>query len=280
MIKLSSADTSPWEGGFSCDDNLPIRDSGPQAREKHKYLTYYGKIFATSMKAKFENRVYVELFAGPGRCRFQDALEGNGSPLQMMDFEFTKFIFIERNVAGAEALQSRIDKHQARDETTIYCGDCADAVEQIALPRSKCLALTFVDPTGISHCPFDLIRTLRRRVRTDLLINFPHGMGLKMNQHQYTPHDKSILTRFVGTNSWTKFIDRSPADFVRGVLDLYKEQLRKLEYLLGTHEVVIKTQQGTPLYLLVFASRNALGVRFWDETMKRVQDPQFPFMLS
>ena len=105
-------------------------------------------------------------------------------------------------------------------------------------------------------------------------------MGLKMNQHQYTSHDKSILTKFIGTNAWTKFIDKSPPDFVRGVLDLYKEQLRKLEYLLGTHEVIVRTQQGNPLYMLLFASRNPLGVRFWDDTMKGVQDPQFPFMLG
>ena len=282
MITLKSTDKSPWDNneGFSRDDGLPTRKSGPQAREKHKHLAYYGKMFATAMKNKFENRVYIELFAGPGRCRFQDRTEGSGSPLQMMDFEFTKFFFIEKNVAGAEALQSRVNKHGARDQATIYCGDCADAVKEIALPRSKCLALTFVDPTGISHCPLELITTLCRRVRTDLLINFPHGMGLKMNQHQYTPHDKSILTRFVGTKAWTKFIDRSPADFVRGLLDLYKEQLRNLEYLLGTHEVVVKTEQGTPLYMLVFASRDPLGVRFWDETMKGVQDPQFPFMLG
>jgi three-Cys-motif partner protein len=198
----------------------------------------------------------------------------------MMDLEFTKFIFIEKNRQGAEALEHRVKKHRAGGAATIYCGDCADAVTKIALPPSKCLALTFIDPTGISHCPFELIQTLRRRVRTDLLINFPHGMGLKMNQHQYSRHEKSILTRFLGTDDWTKFIDRSPPDFVRGVLDLYKAQLRKLEYLVGTHEVVIRNQQGTPLYMVIFASRNALGVRFWDDTMKGVQDPQFPFMLN
>jgi len=280
LIKLGSADNAPWSDGSSRDDKLPVRQSGLWARQKHQHLTYYGKMFATGMKNKFENRVYVELFAGPGRCKFPDGAEDLGSPLQMMDLEFTKFIFIEKNLQGAAALEARISRHRAAASTSVYCGDCADAVNEIVLPTSRCLALTFVDPTGISHCPFDLIKTLRQRVRTDLLINFPHGMGLKMNQHQYTAHEKSILTRFLGTNSWTKFIDKKPADFVRGVLDLYKEQLRKLDYLIGTHEVVIRTQQSTPIYMLVFASRDPLGVRFWDDTMKGVQDPQFPFMLK
>jgi three-Cys-motif partner protein len=280
LIKLESADKTPWRDGFSQVDELPIRESGLWARDKHQHLTYYGKMFATGMKNKFENRVYIELFAGPGRCRFPNGSEDLGSPLQMMNLEFTKFIFIEKNLQGAEALETRIAKHSARAKAIAYCGDCAAAVTKIVVPSARCLALTFVDPTGISHTPFVLIKTLRRRVRTDLLINFPHGMGLKMNQHQYTADEKSILTRFLGTDSWTKFIDKKSADFVRGILDLYKEQLRKLGYLVGTNEVVIRNQQGTPLYMLIFASRDPLGVRFWDDTMKGVQDPQFPFMLK
>jgi three-Cys-motif partner protein len=280
LIKLKSADTGAWRDGRSRDDKLPIRNSGSWAREKHQHLTYYGKIFATGMKNNFGNCVYIELFAGPGRCTFQDSGEDRGSPLQMMDLEFTQFIFVEKNIHGAEALEARIAKHPEAKKATVYCGDCAEAVTKIDLPKSHCLALTFVDPTGISHSPFDLIETLRQRVRTDLLINFPHGMGLKMNQHQYTAHEKSILTRFLGTDRWSKFIDKKPAEFVRGVLDLYKAQLRKLDYIVGAHEVMIRNQQGTPIYMLIFASRNQLGVTFWDRTMKGVQDPQFGFMLK
>ena len=81
MITLKSADRAPWnkDDGFSHDDGLAVRKSGPQAREKHKHLTYYGKIFATSMKNKFENRVYIELFAGLGPCKLQDHAEGSGT---------------------------------------------------------------------------------------------------------------------------------------------------------------------------------------------------------
>src|SRR5260370_5827364 len=177
MIKLSSASQIPWKDGLSNVDQLPIRESGEWAAEKHQHLTYYGKMFATGMKNRFKNRVYIELFAGPGRCRFPDDKESPGSPLQMMDLELTKFAFIEKNVPAAEALDARIAAHPKANFAQVYCGDCAEAVDQIVLPTNECLALTFVDPTGISHCPFSLIETLRQRIRTDLLINFPHGMG-------------------------------------------------------------------------------------------------------
>ena len=217
MIRLPSASEATWKDGISDSDHLPMRKSGEWAVEKHQHLTYYGEIFATSMKNAFENRVYIELFAGPGRCRFPDNRESAGSPLQMMDFELTKFAFIEKNVHAAEALDARITTHPMADRAQVYCGDCAEAVGKIVLPTSKCLALTFVDPTGISHCPFSLIQTLRQRIKTDLLINFPHGMGLKMNQHQYTvtTAQKSIVTKFLGTDQWVKFLDKKPADFVR-----------------------------------------------------------------
>ena len=279
MIRLPSASEATWKDGISASDHLPVRKTGEWAVEKHQHLTYYGKIFATSMKNVFENRVYIELFAGPGRCRFPDNKESAGSPLQMMDCDLTKFAFIEKNIHAAKALDARIKTHPMADRVQVYCGDCAKAVSKIALPTSRCLALTFVDPTGISHCPFTLIQVLRQRIRTDLLINFPHGMGLKMNQHQYTATsaEQSIVTKFLGTNQWVKSLDKKPADFVRGVLDIYKKQLLKLDYLTGNREVLIYAQNRTPLYLLLFASRNQLGVDFWDETMKGVQQPEFSF---
>ncbi len=99
-----------------------------------------------------------------------------------------------------------------------------------------------------------------------------------MNKYQYTAStaERSIVTKFLGTDAWVKFLDKNPADFVRGVLEIYKNQLRKLDYLTGSREVVIHAQNRTPLYLLVFASRNQLGVAFWDKTMKGVQQPEFP----
>lgn len=277
MIVLPSASTASWKDGYSADDGLAVRKSGPWAKEKHHYLTYYGRMFATSMKKKFANRVYMELFAGPGRCVFPDHKEGPGSPLQMMDSPFTQFVLIERNKTAAKALEVRLSKHPAASSTAVYCGDCAEAVTKVSLPASKCLALTFVDPTGISHCPFSLIQDLRARLRTDLLINFPHGMGLKMNKHQYTATaaDKSIVTKFLNTDAWVEHLSEKPKDFARTALAIYKKQLESLDYHVGGREVVIHTTAGTPLYILLFASRDKLGVSFWDKTMKGVQQPEF-----
>ncbi|MGA2179646.1 MAG: hypothetical protein ABSH15_08710 [Verrucomicrobiota bacterium] len=107
---LASADRSPWKDGVSSADGLPVRDSGPWIDTKHRLLAYYSKMFATGMKFKWKSRVYLELFSGPGRCVIRNSSkEELGSPLKVIDHEFTKFIFTEISLFAAEALAKRLE---------------------------------------------------------------------------------------------------------------------------------------------------------------------------
>ncbi len=99
---LRSADPSPWLESFAKSDDLPARPSGPWIETKHKLLTYYADLFATGMKNKWNSRVYLELFSGPGKCIIRDTgKEDLGSPLQVIEHEFTKFIFTEVSTPAA-----------------------------------------------------------------------------------------------------------------------------------------------------------------------------------
>jgi three-Cys-motif partner protein len=276
---LPSADRSPWEENIAKSDHLPIRPSGPWIETKHKLLAYYADLFATGMKNKWASRVYLELFSGPGKCLIRDTgREDLGSPLKIIDHEFTKFIFTEMSAPAAEALATRIGRFENSERTEIWCGDCAEAIEHIRIP-DRSLTFAFIDPTGIGHAPFSLIETLERKTRCDLLINIQHGMGIKMNVHQYTPNagDESALTRFLGNDSWKQVPRHNAKEFFLGVLDLYKNQLDKLGFKFTGREVLISNQQGTGLYLLLFASRHPLGQTFWDKAMKGVLDPELDF---
>lgn len=102
---LPSADHSPWKESVSKVDGLPVRDSGAWIATKHKLLTYSGQLFARGMKNSWESRVYLELFSGPGRCLLRKTgHEDLGSPLKVIEHEFTKFIFTEMSAAAADAL--------------------------------------------------------------------------------------------------------------------------------------------------------------------------------
>lgn len=275
---LPSADATPWKDGVSSSDGLPIRDSGSWISTKHKLLTYYAHLFATGMKNKWESRVYLELFSGPGRCLLRKSGEEDlGSPLKVIGHDFTKFVFTEMSVPGAEALAKRLELEENARLAEIWCGDCAEAIQRIHIPAGS-LTFAFIDPTGIGHAPFSLIDALHRKTRCDLLINIQHGMGIKMNIHQYTPDaaEQSALTRFLGNDSWKRLPRHNPRDFFRGVLEIYKDQLHKLGFkreLIG-REVLISNDQNTPLYLLLFATKHPKGKEFWEKSLKGVLDPE------
>lgn len=230
------------------------------------------------MKYRWKERIYLELFSGPGRCFVRDgSVEDLGSPLKVIDHEFTRFIFIDRNRAAAQALRDRLEKHQNADRVEIWCGDCADAIKHIKLPQWDALTFCFIDPTGIAQVPFSLIKRLHRAVRCDLLINIQHGMGIKMNLHQYTPDasERSALTKFLGSAQWKTLLPATNAgEFFRSFLDLYKENLRRLGFKFIGREVLVSTNSKTPLYLLLYASKHPRGEEFWAKALKSVQDPE------
>lgn len=276
---LGSADASPWAEAVAASDGLPIRDSGPWIETKHKLLSYYAKLFSVGMKFKWESRVYLELFSGPGKCIIRDTSTGTeapGSPLKVINHEFTKFIFTEKSLPAAEALATRVDPYENSCHTEIWCGDCAEAIQHLRIPP-RSLTFAFIDPTGIAHAPFSLIETLHRKTRCDLLINIQHGMGIKMNIHQYKPEadEQSALTKFLGNDSWKQLPRHNAGDFFRGVLDRYKQQLDRLGFAFAGREVLIETKKKkTPLYLLLFASGHKRGKEFWEKSLKGVLPPE------
>jgi three-Cys-motif partner protein len=273
---LDSADHSPWSETVAASDQLPARPSGPWIDTKHRLLTYYANLFATGMRNKWEKRVYLELFSGPGKCLIRNTgKEDLGSPLKVIGHDFTHFIFTEMSVPASKALATRLEAFPNAEKAEIWCGDCAEAIQKMHVP-SGALTFAFIDPTGIGHAPFALIETLQRKTRCDLLINIQHAMGIKMNIHQYTPNadDASALTKFLGHDGWKKLSRHNAKEFFVAVLDLYKQQLDKLGYKFTGREVLISNRQGIGLYLLLFASRHPRGKEFWEKSMKGVLPPE------
>ncbi|HEY0968968.1 MAG TPA: three-Cys-motif partner protein TcmP [Opitutaceae bacterium] len=284
FISLPSADDTPWTDAISATDKLPLRESGDWIEEKHNLLTYFGRMFSTAMKPTqwkkgWKDRIYLELFSGPGRCLVRETgKEELGSPLKIIDQEFTRFIFVDISTPAARALELRLAGHPNADKVEIWNGDCREALQKIDIP-SGALTFGFIDPTGLAHAPFSLIETLRRKTRGDLLINVQHGMGIKMNLHQYHPDSDAdcALTLFLGDDSWKKLLGKSPGEFFRDYLELYKKKLAVIGYGHSKNQVMVKMKGSIPLYLLLFASAHELGQNFWDKAVKGA-DSQTSFL--
>ena len=229
------------------------------------------------MKDKpWDHRIYFELFAGPGRCFVRETKkEELGSPLRVLESNYTKYIFVEMNKAAAEALAARIDGHPNAAKVDIWCGDCTEAIEKIPSPP-KSLIFTFIDPTRIGHAPFKLVSALAAKARSDILINIPTGTDIKRNLHTYLARSdsKAPLTKYLGSEKWKQLPTNSPSNFCRGFLKLYETQLREIGYTFIGNLQQVTTPGNVPLYYLFFASKHQLGEKFWNDTLKRVNEPE------
>jgi len=260
-------------------DGLAVRGSGTWAEDKLYYLGRYLKILSVGMKNKWRGRLYyVDLFAGPGRCliRGETQKEIDGSPLiALLGFDFAKYFFLEMDRTCFEALGARARK-RAPDiwgKVKMILGDCNDTIEQAELP-SEGLGLAFIDPTGISQLSFETIKKLTAGRQIDLIINFPEGMGIRMNLHQYTQTDANALDRFMGSARWKDRYHEQPLkSFDHMCAEIAKEYLANLGSLgylaVDSDWVPVKTDQNTLLYYLLFASKHPRGNDLWRK-IKRI----------
>jgi three-Cys-motif partner protein len=249
-------------------DGFIARDSGAWAKEKLYYLERYLDIFSVGMKAKWGGRLYyVDLFAGPGKCRIRDTDEEiDGSPLIALKFNFAKYFFIEADDQCYQALTARVKDRAPEKDVEIVHGDCNEEALNLKLSASG-LGVAFVDPTGVSNLAFETIQRLAAGRKIDLMINFPEGMGIRMNLHQYTDTEKNALNRFMGSAEWQQRQREAPTSFdemCKGIADEYLENLKGLDYLAVDKDwIPVRTGKNALLYYLLFASKDPRGIDFW-----------------
>jgi three-Cys-motif partner protein len=67
------------------DDGLIYNDVGSWTEAKHRLVAYYAAQFSAGMKDRWDERIYIELYAGAGysRIRGTDRLIA-GSPIQAL----------------------------------------------------------------------------------------------------------------------------------------------------------------------------------------------------
>src|SRR5437763_10739163 len=92
------------------------------------------KLFSTGMKDKWDERVYIELYAGSGYSKVKDTSRTiAGSPIQALALEhpFDKYIFCEKNPKALDALRVRVAKTAPSARVAYVCGDCNQRVGDI-----------------------------------------------------------------------------------------------------------------------------------------------------
>jgi three-Cys-motif partner protein len=251
---------------------LPCRCVGDWTEDKHFYLRRYCDIFTSGMKKKWPKLLYVDLFAGPGRCRVRPAgTILDGSPLIALAAGFTHLAFVELSEECADALERRL--RPATAACRVIRGDAnaavSDVLDYVASLGSNCLGFAFVDPPGI-EIKFQTLQTLCRATRLDLLINFPLGMNIKRQfwqRWEAAADEEDGFDQFFGTPTWRECIKDNPGGPERKwelLFDLYVRQLRSIGYQFVGDTRSIK-HGNRLLYHLIFASRDPRGEDFWNK---------------
>jgi three-Cys-motif partner protein len=238
------------------------------------------------MKARWDVRVYIDLFAGPGKVRIEGTTKVvDSSPLIVLKISdpFDRYIFCEKDPDLLAALETRVKTlHPSRDVHFLQ-GDANEFAGRIleTMPpygsRKKVLAFCFADPFKLRNLQFSTIHTLANRF-VDFLILLPTGMDANRNWNRYMNPTNDTVDLFVGTSQWRDAWQQAIAKGSRVdvfLMDFYRQQMKKLGYHYGGVEssvLVRSTEKKLPLYRLGFFSRHRLGDKFWKEARKYSQD--------
>lgn len=265
-------------------DGLFTPSVGAWCQQKYLLLANYAQVFATSMKDKWDERVYIDLFSGAGHARVKNTTKVVvASPLLALSVQnpFDRYIFCDSDPRCIEALQVRAGRVAPEAQIEFVRGDANEVVGEVIsrMPTysttHKILAFCFVDPFKLGNLRFDTIRALSSRF-VDFLIHLP-AMDPRRNEDRYIGKSK-VVDNFLGDPSWRPEWQKhkSKVTFDYFVAQQFGIRMKALSYShsgLDESVFVRSTDKNLPLYRLAFYSRHGLGAKFWNEVKKCI-DPQ------
>jgi three-Cys-motif partner protein len=268
------------------DDGLISPEIGAWGEDKYRLVQNYAKMFATSMKGKWDCRVYIDLFSGAGRSKIRDTNKIiSASPLLALDIpnKFDRYIFCEQDEKKVIALQERVKREFSEVDTRFIKGDVNQLADKILseIPqhgqRFKVLSFCFVDPYKIGNIRFQTIKKLSDRF-IDFLILIPTGMDAQRNVSSYVNPTNTTVDNFLGNADWRKdwpTAEKNGEGFGYFIAKYFAKEIAALGYKYGGIDetvLVRSTEKNLPLYHLAFFSRNKLGGKFWTEARKYSND--------
>ncbi len=255
-------------------DGLPARPVKSWAQEKLFYIERYVDIFTTAMKTRWPRRVYIDLFAGPGRSVVEDSGEEiDGSPLLALNahYPFTDLYLNDQDSEAISALRRRASGFPSANLVirNLDCNEAAvDAIDALSLNKRDTLGLAVIDPTAF-QISFEALETMTRGRRIDLIITVMTGFLKRFIDH---PSYQRPLDQFFGSPDWRTLMDlRAAGEKVtfRALLDSYEDKLRTLGYMYVDDDIRILNSRESTIYHLVFASKHPRGAEFFKKISRR-----------
>jgi three-Cys-motif partner protein len=271
------------------DDGLFCPEVGKQSEEKHSLVSLYANLFSTGMKDKWDERVYIELYAGSGYSKIRHTSKMiAASPIRALALEhpFDKYIFCEKKSEELDALKVRVQKAAPSAKVTYILGDCNQRVSEILdaipayFPGHRVLSLCFVDPYDIG-IKFETLRRLSDRY-IDFLILLALYMDANRNYENYVKEEAVKIDEFLGLRAWRerwKIRQEDGIPFPQFLAEEFSNSMETLRYLpqpFYKMKPVSIPEMNVRLYRLALFARKPIAYTFWDQVL-RYHTPQTEF---
>lgn len=251
--------------------------------EKYKLVGSYCDIFTSGMRNKWNQLVYIDLFAGAGYARIKESgkVYRNSALLAMsIPFPFTKYILCEQDEERFDALSKRVKRDFNQLNVELIKGDSNQNVDKVkkAIPTfgkgNTLLPFCFVDPYSL-NLNFSTIETLGQTLMDFLILQALH-MDANRNFDTYLSQENTKIEEYLGISNWREQFENNGTanrkDFVKYLADCYSSQMHSLGYQSNKHMHQIRSnEKNLPLYYLSFYSKNARGVDFFKKVQQRVR---------
>lgn len=232
-------------------------------------------------EGKWNQFVYIDLLAGPGKgIGRKSRVEFDGSSLRALRVSpaFDRLFLGDKSKASVTALRARIPPRD-RSRVEIEAGDCNDrATRLIETLSQRTLGLAFVDPQGFEVAS-SMLKTLAQRP-IDLLLFFPSVIGIRRNLRQFVAQEQSPMDAFWGGRDWRelpparlaagKRLSAAEVDALdRPWVSRFREKMAEIGFQAQDEgDPCFRNKKNSPMYHLLFFSRNPAGLKIWRNIKK------------
>ncbi|MFN7939387.1 MAG: three-Cys-motif partner protein TcmP [Bryobacteraceae bacterium] len=267
------------------DDGLPCAPVHLWAEEKYRIIALYDKLFSSGMKRKWDQRVYIDLYAGGGFSQVQSTrkiLKGSPIIALTVDDPFDKYIFCEESEELLNALKARCIRLAPSAQVAYIHGNCDARIADIcgAIPRAsaanRVLSLCLVDPFDFG-IKFETLRKLSQ-VYVDFVVLLAIGMDANRNYEHYVEGNSPKIDEALGNNEWRerwKLASAPRRNFRQFLAHEFSKSMETLGYLntpTSRMRLVRSDEKNLPLYYLAMFSRHNTAHKFWDEVLNYASD--------
>ncbi|MFZ4464264.1 MAG: three-Cys-motif partner protein TcmP [Bacteroidales bacterium] len=251
--------------------------------EKYKLVGSYCDIFTNGMKGRWDQLVYIDLFAGAGHATIEETGKTYlSSALIAMSIPnpFTKYILCEEDPIRFDALSKRVNNSFNHLDVEIIHGDSNQITDKVlrSIPsfnkNNTLLPFCFVDPYSL-NLHFKTIEKLGSKRLMDFLILQALHMDGNRNMIKYLRDENEKIELYLGDENWRDRFhenqNENSRNFVKFLADQYVNKMRSLGYIPEKNMLQIRSNdKNLPLYYLAFFSKHPRGIDFFQNVEKYV----------